>query len=302
MCPVQYFCVHRLPSKFCFAIRTICCSIASECTGAADDDVDEADVANDEELILEEEDPTLEEVNEETALEDSERPASDSTHMPPQSAPPLLGSHVSEASSTHVFPLGQAIPAMPPQNTEAGEDEERAIGSSLIFVTSMIVPLPSTVGCTEPKTSTSSPTYGSRLRLLDASKSTLPFFSVSLCVPCIAIDTSRRPTFPVYVTFEVTGMAAVELVVSEGNELYVSSGVSFGCELQETSSDVQAKSGTIILAIRMEGSEECRDQKSGHMVFLFVTKIQPCSYSLFCLFSLAYRHVHTSSAYFKEIF
>jgi hypothetical protein len=38
------------------------------------------------------------------------------TQIPPQSAPPLSGSQPSPGLSTHVMPVGQGTPRMPPQN------------------------------------------------------------------------------------------------------------------------------------------------------------------------------------------
>ena len=48
--------------------------------------------------------------------------------MPPQSAPPAVGSQLSLGSSTHLPPPGQGMPAMPPQATGFLSGTQEATG------------------------------------------------------------------------------------------------------------------------------------------------------------------------------
>src|SRR6185295_2713675 len=48
--------------------------------------------------------------------------------MPPQSAPPALGSQSSLGSSAHLPPPGQGVPANPPQRTTSASGTQAATG------------------------------------------------------------------------------------------------------------------------------------------------------------------------------
>jgi hypothetical protein len=80
------------------------------------------------------------------------------TQIPEQSAPPDFGSQLSDASSMHVIPSSQGIPAIPPHIVFPADEDEVSSGMPVvsieISVTRISVPPASTVGCTEPCAST----------------------------------------------------------------------------------------------------------------------------------------------------
>lgn len=223
---MQYFCVHRDASSYtCDAIVEICCSIAELKTELTDDDEVTVDTAEEDEATTDAEDDTAL-VDTADATDDDEDTLSSeldvdvgrtATHTPEQSAPPFVGSQLSEGSSTHVMPSAQGIAAIPPHIAAPDEDDadssEESILSTETSVTRINVPPASTVGCTEPRASTLFPMYVSRLRLasVDSSKIICPSFKVSVWVPCIKVETSSLSRVPVKLTFCVgTGMDSDE--------------------------------------------------------------------------------------------
>lgn len=105
------------------------------------------------------------------------------------------------------------MPAIPPHwGFVIADDSEEDIASSNTVTSETLIrmPLPSVVGCTEPRTSTIESTYRSKSMPWSAArKYTKPSrVRFSTCVPCVPSESSRFCTVPTYVTLGVATYSA----------------------------------------------------------------------------------------------